>query len=128
MDRLSDNVVLGATVLRVRDVDRSAAWYREMLGVDVNVTSAIEHPTAVFRFGQTLYSLWQLTDGEEPPRGSVSDPYIVAVVPENLDGIRAGLEAGGAQVTSIGQGNGFRFFRVRDPDNNLIEISSPDTG
>jgi catechol 2,3-dioxygenase-like lactoylglutathione lyase family enzyme len=126
MDRLSDNVVLGATVLRVRDVSRSAEWYRDLLGVDVTVTPAVEHPTAVFRFGQTLYSLWQLTDEEDPPRGSVSDPYIVAVVPENLDAIRAGLEAGGARVTRIGQGNGFRFFRVRDPDGNLIEISSPD--
>lgn len=126
-DRLSDHVVLGATVMRARDVEASAAWYREALGVDVTVTPHPEHPTAVFRFGQTLFSLWQLSPGEEPPRGSVSDPYVVAVVPEHLDEIRDGLLGQAGEVTPIGAGKGFRFFRVRDPDGNVIEVSSPDT-
>ena len=51
-----------STVVRVRDVAASVAWYREKLGLEPIHVGADRsaHPIAVYRIAGSVVSLWQL--------------------------------------------------------------------
>lgn len=113
---LSDDVVMASLVVRVRRLECAAEWYRETFGATVEVSADGRHPIATMTLGGTVISLWQLMEGERPPCGSVSDPYIVVVVQRDIDEVRDELIRRGVDVTPLSEKSHLtRFFRMRDP-------------
>ena len=61
-----DDASMVSTILRVRDVAASVAWYREKLGLEpIHVgADGPEHPIAVYTIAGSVVSLWQLPAGQ----------------------------------------------------------------
>jgi catechol 2,3-dioxygenase-like lactoylglutathione lyase family enzyme len=57
-----DDASMVSTIVRVRDVAASVAWYREKLGLEpIHVgADGPEHPIAVYTIAGAVVSLWQL--------------------------------------------------------------------
>jgi catechol 2,3-dioxygenase-like lactoylglutathione lyase family enzyme len=66
MTGVFDDASMVSTVLRVRDVAASVAWYREKLGLEpIHVgADGPEHPIAVYTIAGSVVSLWQLPPGQ----------------------------------------------------------------
>jgi catechol 2,3-dioxygenase-like lactoylglutathione lyase family enzyme len=110
-------VELAEIVLYVRDMKRAVGFYRDTLGLELDVES--EHWTT-FRTGACTLALHaterrELGTGEPDPTFRVGD----------VDAERARLAAAGVEVSEIREPvAGVRVFDVRDPDGNRISLES----
>lgn len=126
---------LDHVVLRVADLSRALAFYRDVLG------GALERETpsiglTQLRIGASLIDLVTLEGplgrmgGAGPGReGRNLDHFAVQVTPFNEAAIRAHLAAQGVEVTNSGQrygaeGEGPSIY-ITDPDGNTVELKGP---
>ena len=118
-----------ATILRVRDVAASVAWYRDVLGLEpLHVGADGEHPIASFAVAGGTVSLWQLPPGVERDRAdNDTNSYVVAVLDRDLAGCRDELVRGGVDVGQVRRSANFEFLWFHDPDGNRWELSRPVT-
>ncbi len=122
-----DDAAMVSTVLRVRDVAASVAWYREKLGLEpIHVGADGDHPIAVYRIAGSVVSMWQLPDG----RARVHDDndrntYVVIVMNEDLAPLRQTLLDRGVDVDEIRRSADNEFVWFYDPDGNRFELSRP---
>jgi catechol 2,3-dioxygenase-like lactoylglutathione lyase family enzyme len=117
---------MAATIVRVRNVDASVAWFRDVLGVEPLHVGADgpEHPIAAFSLGGTIISLWQLPPGEERVRGdNRRNTYVALVTERDPATVRDELAGRGGDVGELQQSAGNDFFWFHDPDGNRWEIS-----
>jgi catechol 2,3-dioxygenase-like lactoylglutathione lyase family enzyme len=118
-------------VITCRDVDISASWYQRVLGMEVTEFGP-QHRTALAFGGQkinlrpesaTQQEWWS---GVAPAPGSQDLCFIVTVaadeVVKHLHG--CGVEIAQGPVMKDGALGPIRSVYCRDPDGNLIEISS----
>ncbi|SNS24230.1 Catechol 2,3-dioxygenase [Sphingomonas laterariae] len=120
---------LGHLVLKVRDVQASLAFYRDVVGLDVS--DWIDDRMVFLRCGQDHHdlALLQMTPdevaGHQPGRSPVEHfSYHVAGLAE-IEQIAAMLQARGVEIDrGIGKhGPGANAFLVfRDPDGNNVEF------
>jgi catechol 2,3-dioxygenase-like lactoylglutathione lyase family enzyme len=106
-------------ILRVRDYEAAADWYRDKLGLQTTHTDAAQG-LAVLAFDGHSLTLWQLQPGEGlPPRGTcVPFPIFVA---GDAAALHAELQRRGVVVESLQEGGGVRFFSFWDLDGNRLE-------
>jgi catechol 2,3-dioxygenase-like lactoylglutathione lyase family enzyme len=126
---------LDHVVLRVADLPRALAFYREVLG------AALERDTpqiglTQLRIGASLIDLVNLAGplgrlgGAGPgAEGRNMDHFAVQVTPFDEAEIRAHLDAHSVKVTSSGQrygaeGEGPSIY-IEDPDGNTVELKGP---
>jgi lactoylglutathione lyase len=110
-------VKLVEVVLYVRDMERAIRFYRDTLGLEVDIES--EHWTT-FRTGSCTLAL-HATDRRAAGTGEPDPTFSVA----DADAEHARLAAAGVEVSDLREPvAGLRVFDVRDPDGNRLSIES----
>ncbi|MGB9111318.1 MAG: VOC family protein [Acidimicrobiales bacterium] len=126
---------LGHLVLYVRNAERSAAFYRDVLGwhqvvgAGSDVASPIPFPVAMFSSGRTHHELLLIEVGEDapgPPRGRHTGLYHFGLKVGDSDAdLRAALDqlrAAGATVVGASDHTITHSVYIEDPDGNEIEL------
>jgi len=123
-----DDASMVSTVVRVRDVAASVAWYREKLGLEpIHVgADGPEHPIAVYTIAGAVVSLWQLPANqarvlEDNDRNS----YVVVVMNGDLEPARLALIDRGVDVGEVRRSANNEFVWFHDLDGNRFELSRP---
>lgn len=126
---------LDHVVLRVADLPRALAFYREVIGCSVEREQASIGLTQL-RIGASLIDLVTLDGqlgrmgGSGPGRqGRNMDHFAIQVTPFDEAAIRAHLAEHGVDVTASGQrygaeGEGPSIY-IEDPDGNTVELKGP---
>jgi catechol 2,3-dioxygenase-like lactoylglutathione lyase family enzyme len=121
-------------VLNVRDVEVSAAWYAKALGMGRRDAEADNGSTRTsMMFGATKINLRPISVSQEawftartPSPGSADLCFLTETPPctvaDHFTAIGVAIEQG--PVTEKGARGAIRSVYVRDPDGNLIEVSS----
>lgn len=126
-------------VLNVTDVARSAAWYRDTLGMTVNVFDPGQGktPRTSVSFGAQKINLrpigadkveWFTADHERA--GSDDLCFLTASSPDHVVAHlgKLGIAIEDGPVAKQGARGTLRSVYCRDPDGSLIEISSYEMG
>jgi catechol 2,3-dioxygenase-like lactoylglutathione lyase family enzyme len=130
MAGLFDDAAMVSTVLRVRDVDASVAWYREKLGLEPIYVGADgpEHPVAVYSNAGSVVSLWQLPAGQQRRLDDNDrNTYVVIVMNGELESARESLLAAGVDIGEVRRSENHEFVWFHDLDGNRFELSQPMT-
>jgi catechol 2,3-dioxygenase len=113
--------VMGHVHLKVSDLERSIAFYRDVLGFDLQAQLG---PQAAFLAAGGYHhhiglNVWHSRGGGPPPPGSAGLAWFALELPspEALDEAADALRAGGAEVEE-GEGT----LTVRDPDGIAIRL------
>ena len=119
---------LGHVVLYVRDVARSRAFYRDVLGWR-DITPEGEMPIAMFSGGRTHHELLLIEVGADAapvPRGRRVGLYHfglkVGTTDDELRGALAKLRAAGVPVLGATDHGVTHSLYIADPDGNEIEL------
>lgn len=119
-------------VLTVRDISATIGWYRTVLGMQPIVFGEGRHALA---FGNQKFNLHQAGRELEPkasaPTPGSADLCLISAVP--LDEVQAHLHTLGVPielgpVARTGATGPITSLYLRDPDQNLIEVSAYDAG
>ncbi len=120
---------LGHLVLYVRDLERSVAFYRDVLGWDVAVPVTLGIPAAAFTSGRTHHELLLIEVGEDAaavPAGRRLGLYHFGLkVGDSDDELRAmlaRLQESGATVVGASDHTVTHSLYVLDPDGNEVEL------
>ncbi len=122
---------LGHLVLYVRDVERSAAFYRDVLGWKQIMPEVGETPSgaAAFSSGRTHHELLLIEVGHDatpvPPGRRVGMYHFGLNVGETDDDLRAmvnTLHAAGATIVGASDHTVTHSLYILDPDGNEIEL------
>ena len=138
------------TGLTVRDLDRSLAFYRDVLGMEVvfeqekqggYLAEIVGYPNAHVRMAHLTFQggghRIELFEYLEPPsRGNGGEPRDVGITHvclavDDIDAVLARLTKGGGEAVSspvlvdTGVNAGGRGVYLRDPDGILIELFQP---
>ena len=116
-------------VLRVSDLDRSSALYRDGFGLDFHFAdhdgedlwTSGRHAATTWTDGAFLhFALYQSKDG------SVTTGAQVAFAVDDLEAAHQRALAAGAELVHEPEGQPWgRSARYRDPDGNIIELTQP---
>jgi lactoylglutathione lyase len=117
---------LGYVILFVQDLERSVAFYRDVIGVPFRLEGDgyVEFATQGARFG--LYDRSRLEEltgqGTEPPRAPGGE---VVFLVEDVDAEAARLRAAGATILTgpVDRAWGHRTLHVEDPDGFVVELA-----
>lgn len=111
---------LGGVFFKSEDKDKRAAWYRDVLGVDMKSWGAMfEHPD---RGCVVLTPFKSDTDHFAPS----TLPFMINLLVDDLDGVLAKAAEAGVQPLSREDGdeNG-RFAWIMDPEGLKLELWEP---
>jgi len=117
---------LGHVVLKVRNLDRSAAFYRDILGM--KEVMRYRGAMAFFSFGSNHHDLGLLQLGEQaalPAPNSLGLYHVAFKVGDSLDELReckAHLEQHGVQLVGMSDHGVSQSLYLTDPDGNEIEL------
>lgn len=118
---------LGHLVLYVRDVEKSAAFYRDVLGWRQITPEGL--PVAAFSSGRTHHELLLIevgADATPQPRGRHVGLYHFGLkVGDTDDDLRAALatiEAAGVRIAGASDHTVSHSLYIYDPDGNEIEL------
>ena len=116
---------LGHVVLRVRNIERSEPFYRDVLGLQVRE----KHPgrAIFFTCGQQHHDLaiFQVGDDAAPPEDHRVGMYHVALKLPDFDQLKAlyaNAKASGANVAGMNWHQGSKSVYLKDPDGLEIEV------
>jgi catechol 2,3-dioxygenase len=118
---------LGHVVFYVRDLQRSLAFYRDLLGFK-EVGQIFNGAGAALTSGRTHHELLliQVGDAPGPPSGRRCGLYHIGIkVGDSLDELRAAkkeLEAAGIAIDGMSDHTVSQSLYLRDPDGNEVEI------
>jgi catechol 2,3-dioxygenase len=120
---------LGHLVLYVRDVEKSAAFYRDLLGWAPALADVPGAPVAAFSSGRTHHELLLIEVGESatpPPQGRHTGLYHfglkVGDTDEELREALARLQEAGVTIVGASDHTVTHSLYVLDPDGNEIEL------
>jgi catechol-2,3-dioxygenase len=120
---------LGHLVLYVRNVERSAAFYRDVLGWAQLPLGAGEWPVAAFSSGRTHHELLLIQVGEDaqpiPPGRRIGMYHFGLKIGDSDDDLRDALkrlESAGVTVVGASDHTVTHSLYILDPDGNEIEL------
>ncbi len=120
---------LGHLVLYVKDVQRSAAFYRDVLGWEVAFPTGLGIPAAAFSSGRTHHELLLIEVGEgatPQPAGRHLGLYHFGLkIGDSDDELReavARLEEAGVPIAGSSDHTVTHSLYILDPDGNEIEL------
>lgn len=108
-------------IVRVRDLAAARAWYEETLGLRAGYVSE-EERLVVFEVARngTTFTIWELKPGQRLAPADAEGTYPILFA-DDLAHARAALAGRGVPVSDI-EGDGVRWFTMRDPDGNKLEV------
>lgn len=118
---------LGHVVFYVRDLERSLAFYRDLLGFR-EVGRVFNGAAAALTSGRTHHELLLIQVGEAPgpPRGRRLGLYHIGIkVGDNLDDLRAAkgeLDRAGVEIGGMSDHTVSQSLYLQDPDGNEVEL------
>lgn len=129
---------LDHVVLRIRDLDRSLGFYRDVLGLRVERELPDDIGLVQLRAGTGLIDLVPVESqlgrngGRAPgPTGRNMDHFCIEVDPFDEIPIRSllqehGIECGETEIRYGARGDGPSIY-IQDPDGNTVELKGPPT-
>ena len=117
---------LGHVVLKVRNLERSVAFYRDILGM--KEVMRYRDAMAFFSFGSNHHDLGLLQLGEQaaqPDPFSLGLYHVAFKIGDSLDELReckAHLEKHGVQLIGMSDHGVSQSLYLADPDGNEIEL------
>lgn len=130
MTGIFDGTTMVTTIVRVRDVAASVAWYREKLGWDPICAGSDgpDHPIAAYAIAGGVVSLWQLPPGQSRDRRhNDRNSYVCMVTSGDLEAVRRTLVDRDIDIGEIRRSANNEFFWFHDLDGNRFELSRPIT-
>ena len=118
---------LGHVVFYVKDLQRSLAFYRDLLGFK-EIGRVFNGTAAALTSGRTHHELLliQVGDAPGPPQGSRRGLYHIGIkVGNNLDELRAAkreLEQAAITIDGMSDHTVSQSLYLRDPDGNEVEL------
>lgn len=118
---------LGHVVFYVKDLQRSLAFYRDLLGFQ-EVGRIFNGAAAALTSGRTHHELLliQVGDAPGPPSGRRRGLYHIGIkVGDSLDELRAAkqeLEAAGVPIDGMSDHTVSQSLYLKDPDGNEVEV------
>lgn len=119
---------VGHVVLKVRDIERSARFYRDVLGLKEVARANFGRPMAFFSTGENHHDVALLEVGPEAPLpqpGEVGLYHVALVIGTTLDELRAAkahLEAHGYTRLRLTDHKVTQSIYLDDPDGNGVEL------
>jgi catechol 2,3-dioxygenase len=119
---------VGHVVLKVRDIERSARFYRDVLGLKEVARANFGRPMAFFSTGENHHDIAILEVGADAPvpgAGSVGLYHVALVIGTTLDELRAAkahLEANGYTKLRLTDHKVTQSIYLDDPDGNGVEL------
>ena len=117
---------VGHVVLKVRELERSAHFYRDVLGM--KEVGRLADRMVFFSAGRNHHDLAILAVGpsaKTPERESVGLYHVAFKIGDSLDQLReakARLEAHGVRIVGISDHEVSQSIYVQDPDGNGVEL------
>jgi catechol 2,3-dioxygenase len=117
---------VGHVVLKVRDLDRAAAFYRDVLGL--REVARYGGRMAFFSAGANHHDVAVLAlgpDARPAPRNAVGLYHVALKIGDRLDDLRAAraqLEAHGVPIRGTADHRVSQSIYCEDPDGNMIEL------
>jgi len=119
---------VGHVVLKVRDLERSARFYRDVLGLKEVARATFGRPMAFFSAGDNHHDLAIMevgADAEAPGPGAVGLYHVALRIGDSLDALRAAkahLEAHGVTRLRLSDHRVSQSIYLDDPDGNGLEL------
>jgi catechol 2,3-dioxygenase len=119
---------VGHVVLKVRDIERSARFYRDVLGLKEVARANFGRPMAFFSTGENHHDIAVMEVGPEAPLpqpGGVGLYHVALVIGTTLDELRAAkahLEAHGYTRLRLTDHTVTQSIYLDDPDGNGVEL------
>jgi catechol-2,3-dioxygenase len=119
---------VGHVVLKVRDIERSARFYRDVLGLKEVARANFGRPMAFFSTGENHHDVAVMEVGPDAPLpqpGQVGLYHVALVIGTTLDELRAAkahLEANGYTKLRLTDHKVTQSIYLDDPDGNGVEL------
>ena len=119
---------VGHVVLKVRDIERSAHFYRDVLGLNEVARGEFGRPMAFFSTGDNHHDVAVMEMGAEapaPPAEATGLYHVALRIGTTLDELRAArahLEAHGITKLRVRDHVVSQSIYVDDPDGNMVEL------
>jgi catechol-2,3-dioxygenase len=119
---------VGHVVLKVQDIERSARFYRDVLGLKEVARANFGRPMAFFSTGDNHHDIAVMEVGPEAPlpqAGGVGLYHVALVIGTSLDELRAAkahLEAHGYTKLRLTDHKVTQSIYLDDPDGNGVEL------
>jgi catechol 2,3-dioxygenase len=125
-DRISPNVRIGHVHLKVADLNRSLAFYRDVLGFEVTQRFG---PQAAFLSAGGYHhhiglNTWESAGGKPPPPGATGLYHVAILYPTRAElavALRRVMQAGIPLESASDHGVSEAIY-LRDPDGNGVEL------
>jgi len=113
---------IGGVFIKSKDADALRAWYREMLGVEIQEWGGAQFWSTPGR----TYTVWSAFSAETKYFAPSERDVMVNLRVDDLDGLLAKLRAQGAHVLDRREESADgKFGYVVDPDGTLLELWEP---
>jgi catechol 2,3-dioxygenase len=119
---------VGHVVLKVREIERAARFYRDVLGLKEVARANFGRPMAFFSTGENHHDVAVLEVGAEagaPQAGDVGLYHVALRIGTTLDELRAAkahLEAHGYTQLRLSDHRVSQSIYLNDPDGNGVEL------
>jgi catechol-2,3-dioxygenase len=119
---------VGHVVLKVRDIERAARFYRDVLGLKEVARGEFGRPMAFFSTGDNHHDVAVMemgADAPSPPAEATGLYHVALRIGSSLDELRAArahLEAHGITKLRIRDHVVSQSIYVDDPDGNMVEL------
>ena len=109
---------IGGVFLKAADPKKTAAWYREVLGFDVQ-----DWGGTIFRHPSVAKQVWTSFPADSDYFAPSTQPMMINLVVDDLDGVLARAEAAGVEPIDRNDGDDYgRFAWIMDPDGVKLEL------
>jgi catechol-2,3-dioxygenase len=113
---------VGHVVLKVRDAERAARFYRDVLGLKEVARGNFGRPMVFFSTGENHHDVAVLEVGAEAPLPQAGDVGLYHVALRELRAAKAHLEAHGYTKLRLTDHRVSQSIYLNDPDGNGVEL------
>ena len=119
---------VGGAFVKSADPDRTKAWYRDRLGVNLNECGGMDfqHKTAADQFGANARTVFERFKAQTSYFAPSEHAFMINLIVDDLDALVAALRAAGEPL--IGEPEAYdygKFAWVIDPDGVKVELWEP---